>query len=115
MSKVRVHSFSVSLDGFATGEGISSEAPFGHAGTRRHEWMFATQFGAPMLGRFGGTVGVDNAFAEQHAPGIGAEIMGRGKFGPRCPLRSPGRRSPRVIGRDRSIRTAATRWLPCAR
>jgi len=33
----------VSLDGFATGEGQSHDAPFGHAGERLHEWMFATR------------------------------------------------------------------------
>ena len=54
----------------------------GHAGRRLHEWMFATRFGAPILGRTGGSAGVDNAFAQQHEPGIGAEIMGAGKFGP---------------------------------
>jgi dihydrofolate reductase len=82
VSQVRVHSFAISLDGFATGEGLSADDPFGHAGTRLHEWMFATRFGASMLGRSGGSVGVDHAFAERHGPGIGAEIMGRGKFGP---------------------------------
>ena len=83
MSLVRVQNFSVSLDGFATGEGISFEAPFGHAGERLHKWMFATRFGRAMLGEPGGSDGVDNAFAERHdSLGIGAEIMGRGKFGP---------------------------------
>ena len=43
MSRVRVHNFSVSLDGFGTGEGQSLEAPFGHAGTRLHEWFFPTR------------------------------------------------------------------------
>jgi dihydrofolate reductase len=80
--QVRVHNFSISIDGFATGDGISVDAPMGHAGTRLHEWMFATRFGTSMLGRSGGSVGVDNAFAERHEPGIGAEIMGRGKFTP---------------------------------
>ncbi|WP_448808328.1 dihydrofolate reductase family protein [Agromyces bauzanensis] len=83
MSLVRVQNFSISLDGFATGEGLSFEAPFGHAGERLHEWMFATRFGRAMLGEPGGSDGVDNAFAERHdSLGIGAEIMGRGKFGP---------------------------------
>ncbi len=77
MSLTRVHNLSISLDGFATGEPQSLEAPFGHAGERLHEWMFATRFWAP-----GGTAGVDNAFAERHGPGIGAEIMGANKFGP---------------------------------
>jgi len=77
MSRVRVHNFSISLDGFATGEGLSLEAPFGHAGHRLHEWMFATRFWSAA-----GAAGVDNAFAERHEHGIGAEIMGAGKFGP---------------------------------
>ena len=82
MTRTRIHNFSISLDGFATGEGQSLETPFGHAGHRLHQWMFATSFGASMLGRSGGTAGVDDAFAEQHEPGIGAEIMGANKFGP---------------------------------
>jgi dihydrofolate reductase len=82
MSQVRVHNFSVSLDGFGTGEGLTLEAPFGHAGERLHEWMFATKFWYSMVGEAGGSAGIDDAFAERNASGIGAEIMGRGKFGP---------------------------------
>jgi dihydrofolate reductase len=82
MTQTRIHNFSISLDGFATGEGLALEAPFGHAGHRLHEWMFATRFGARMLGRAGGSAGVEDALAQQHEPGIGAEIMGAGKFGP---------------------------------
>ena len=78
MSLTRVHNFSISLDGFGTGEPQSAETPFGHAGERLHGWMFATRF----WGKTQGTVGVDNAFAERHEPGIGAEIMGSNKFGP---------------------------------
>ena len=82
MTRTRIHNFSISLDGFATGKGQSLDTPFGHAGHRLHEWMIATRFGAPIVGRSGGSAGVDNAFAQQHEPGIGAEIMGAGKFGP---------------------------------
>ncbi len=82
MSLVRVQHVSVSLDGFATGEGQSFEAPFGHAGHRLHEWMFATRWGRRMFGQSGGTGGVDDAFLRLFAPGVGAEIMGAGKFGP---------------------------------
>ncbi len=82
MSQVRVHNFSVSLDGFGTGIGQSAEAPFGHAGGRLHEWFFATRTFRVMHGESGGTTGVDDAFARMWAPGIGAEIMGRNKFGP---------------------------------
>jgi dihydrofolate reductase len=81
-SLVRVHSFAISLDGFGTGEGRTFEAPFGHAGDRLHQWMFATRYGRTMFGQPGGGRGVDDAFAQQFLPGIGAEIMGRGKFGP---------------------------------
>ena len=82
MTSTRVHNFSISVDGFGTGEGLSREAPFGHAGERLHEWMFATRWwGSEMSGEAAGSGGVDDAFAKQHAPGIGAEIMGAGKFG----------------------------------
>jgi dihydrofolate reductase len=79
---LRVHNFSISLDGFGTGEGLSVQEPFGHAGEMLHEWMFATRFWGEMVGQDGGTGGVDDAFAQRHGPGIGAEIMGARKFGP---------------------------------
>lgn len=82
MSRTRIHNFSISLDGFATGEPQTADAPFGHAGQRLHGWMIATRFGAPIVGRQNGTAGVDDALARQHEPGIGAEIMGANKFGP---------------------------------
>jgi dihydrofolate reductase len=82
MSLTRVQNFSISLDGFGTGDGQSLDAPFGHAGQRLHEWMVATRWGRAMFGGTGGTAGVDDAFARQHETGIGAEIMGAGKFGP---------------------------------
>ncbi len=83
MSRARVHNFTISLDGFGTGEGQAFETPFGHAGHRLHEWMIATRFGRQeVLGEPGGTEGVDNAMALRHGPGIGAEIMGANKFGP---------------------------------
>jgi dihydrofolate reductase len=82
MSTVRVHNFSISLDGYGTGDGLTLEAPFGHAGERLHQWLIGTQFFHSMQHKAGGSSGVDNAFAERHEPRIGAEIMGRGKFGP---------------------------------
>jgi dihydrofolate reductase len=77
MSLTRVHNFSISLDGYATGEPQTLETPFGHAGQRLHTWMMATRYWDPS-----GTAGVDYAYAEQHTPGIGAEIMGSNKYGP---------------------------------
>jgi hypothetical protein len=43
---------------------------------RLHGWMFATRWWQP-----GGSGGVDDVFVQRHDPGIGAEIMGAGKFG----------------------------------
>ena len=84
MSLVRVHNFSISLDGFGAGEGQTFEAPFGHAGMRLMEWAFETrtfrEMGLP--GKTKGSRGVDEAFASQWGTGIGVEIMGRHKFGP---------------------------------
>ena len=75
MSLVRVTNFSISLDGFGAGEPQTFEAPFGHAGHKLHQWMFATwQDDAPFT--------VDMAFAQRWDVGVGAEIMGANKFGP---------------------------------
>lgn len=82
MSLVRVHNFSVSLDGYGTGEGQSLESPFGHAGGRLTKWFFATRSFHAMHGEPGGSTGADDALASNWGPGIGAEIMGRNKFGP---------------------------------
>ena len=65
MSQVRVHNFSISLDGFGTGDGLTLDAPFGHAGERLHEWMFATSW----WGRTSrsGSSGIANPEASQQA------------------------------------------------
>jgi dihydrofolate reductase len=75
-----VHNFIVSLDGYASGEGQSLEAPFGHAQQQFRHW-----FGEIKIGRGlqpDGKFGVDEAIASAWRPGIGAEIMGRNKFRP---------------------------------
>ena len=87
MTKLRVHNLAVSLDGFATGEGRTFDAPFGHAGQRLMNWFFPTRTFVSMTGHDSeavgsGTTGVDDAFAAATGSGIGVEIMGRGKFGP---------------------------------
>lgn len=82
MSQVRAHCFSISLDGFGTGEGQSLEEPFGHAGHRLHEWMAKTASGAAMFGGPAGEFGVVNDMVERSFNGVGATIMGRNMFGP---------------------------------
>lgn len=87
VTKLRVHNLAVSLDGFATGEGQSLETPFGHAEGRLMRWFFPTNTFVTMSSHEGeafgeGTHGADDAFAAATNRGIGAEIMGRRKFGP---------------------------------
>ena len=83
MSRVRVHNMAVSLDGYATGDEQSMESPFGHAGGRLMEWFFGTHSFRSMHGEDkDGSIGVDDAMASQWGHGVGAEIMGRNKFGP---------------------------------
>ncbi|MGB5759311.1 MAG: dihydrofolate reductase family protein [Acidimicrobiales bacterium] len=80
--RVRVQNFTVSTDGYATGEGQSLDQPFGHADpTELIAWAFPT---AHWPGRTqpGGTRGLDDYFTRDFTNGIGAEIMGRNKFGP---------------------------------
>jgi dihydrofolate reductase len=80
--RLRVHNFSVSVDGFGAGPDQSLENPLGIGGPSLHEWVFATRFGNQMLGLDGGEEGIDNDFANGGVTGIGATIMGRNMFGP---------------------------------
>lgn len=84
MTRLRLHNLAVSLDGFATGEGQSFDEPFGHAGHRLMQWFLPTRTFVSLTGQDAeaGTGGVDDAFAAASWLGIGAEIMGRRKFGP---------------------------------
>ena len=77
MSLVRVHNFAISLDGFGTGEGQSDDRTF----RSRRATGCTNGCSPPGGGEAGGSGGVDDAFVQQHDPGIGAEIMGAGKFG----------------------------------
>ncbi|QCH26268.1 dihydrofolate reductase family protein [Mycobacteroides salmoniphilum] len=79
---VRVQCFSVTADGYGAGEGQSKERPFGHADpSKLMAWAGAT---ASWVNRTdaGGTRGLDDYFTRDWARNIGAEIMGRNKFGP---------------------------------
>ncbi len=82
MGQVRIHNFTVSLDGYATGEGQSLESPFGHAGMRLMSWAMGTHTFQGMFGELGDNNELDDSFARRWNDGIGAEIMGRNKFGP---------------------------------
>lgn len=80
---LRVQNFCVSTDGVAAGEGQNLERPFGRVDRpeRLFSWAVATA-GWPNRTEPGGSRGLDDYFTRDFAHGIGAEIMGRNKFGP---------------------------------
>ena len=82
MSRVRVESFSVSLDGFGAGADRSLEHPPGVGGAALHGWAFTTRTFRRMFGRDGGDTGVDDRFAARGFRDVGAWVMGRNMFGP---------------------------------
>jgi dihydrofolate reductase len=82
MPKVRVASFSLSIDGFGAGPGQDLEHPLGENGMELHEWFFDTQTFRMMHGGEGGRTGIDDHFAARGFDGVGAWILGRNMFGP---------------------------------
>ncbi|GAB7542576.1 dihydrofolate reductase family protein [Cupriavidus sp. 8B] len=82
MSRLRVHGFAVSIDGYGAGPRQSLADPLGVGGTALHEWVFATRTFQHMFGGVGGTTGADDDFAAHGFDHIGAWIIGRNMFGP---------------------------------
>lgn len=82
MSKVRVQSLSVSLDGYVAGPDQTLDTPLGVGGEQLHEWIFTTAGGREMMGLEGGSTGVDQAIWDEGFAGIGSWILGRNMFGP---------------------------------
>jgi dihydrofolate reductase len=71
MTELRVHNFSVSLDGYGAGPAQSEENPLGIGGEQLHEWIFSPD-----------ASDVDRRFRALGDEDIGATIMGRKMFGP---------------------------------
>ena len=82
MTKVRVQSFAISLDGYSAGPNQDLEHPLGINGPELMEWFFHTRAWRQMHGQDNGEAGVDNQIAEQGFAGVGAWILGRNMFGP---------------------------------
>jgi dihydrofolate reductase len=83
MTRVRVDSFAVSLDGFGAGPNQDEANPLGVGGTELHQWVFPTRtFQRNLFGSDSGTTGVDDEFAARGFANIGAWILGRNMFGP---------------------------------
>jgi len=82
MSRLRVQSFTISLDGYGAGPGQDLRNPMGVGGSGLHPWAFGTRTFQRMFGGEGGSTGVDDAFAARGFENLGAWIMGRNMFGP---------------------------------
>ena len=54
MARLRVHSFSLSLDGYGAGPNQRLDAPMGDGREGLHDWMFATRTFQEMIGGEGG-------------------------------------------------------------
>jgi dihydrofolate reductase len=82
MSKLRVHSFAISIDGYGAGPGQDLENPLGVRGPELMGWFFPTRTFRKMHGAGDGETGIDDTMAERGFEGIGAWIIGRNMFGP---------------------------------
>ena len=82
MPRLLVRNFSMSLDGYGAGPHQDLDNPLGVGGMQLHDWVFATRSGNQMIGKEGGSEGLDNDFFSGRESGVGATIMGRNMFGP---------------------------------
>ena len=83
MTRVRVESFTISLDGYGAGPGQGIDNPLGVGGEDLHQWALPTRtFQRLLFGAEGGTTGIDDDFAARGVTDIGAWILGRNMFSP---------------------------------
>ncbi len=82
MTKLRVESFTISIDGFGAGPNQDLENPLGAGGRGLHAWAFPTRTFQQMFGNDAGTTGIDEDFAARGFRSIGSSILGRNMFGP---------------------------------
>jgi dihydrofolate reductase len=82
VAKLRVHTFSVSIDGYGAGPCQDLQHPLGIGGPELFDWFFHTRTWQRMHGNADGETGADDDMAAQGFDGIGAWILGRNMFGP---------------------------------
>ena len=81
MSKVRAH-ISISLDGYVAGPDQTQDEPLGAGGEELHTWVVGLRAWREPHGLQGGEENVSSDVLAEAEANVGAEIMGRGKFGP---------------------------------
>ena len=83
MTRLRVHTFAISLDGYGAGPEQGLDHPLGRGGEALHQWFYPTRtFRRRVLGKEDGATGTDDDFAARGFDNIGAWILGRNMFGP---------------------------------
>jgi dihydrofolate reductase len=82
MARLRVHNFTISLDGYGAGPSQTPEHPLGIGGEELHAWFVPTRTFRKTHGATDGTTGVDDDFAARGFKNVGAWILGRNMFGP---------------------------------
>jgi len=83
MTRVRVASFTISLDGYGAGPHQDIRNPLGIGGTDLHQWLLPTRtFQRAVFKKDGGTTGIDDAYAARGFVNLGAWILGRNMFSP---------------------------------
>jgi dihydrofolate reductase len=80
--RLRVESFTLSIDGFGAGANQSLDNPLGVGGSELHKWFIPTRTFQRMHGNGDGTTGIDDDFAARGFNNVGAWILGRNMFGP---------------------------------
>jgi len=82
LSKLRVHSFSISIDGYGAGPNQDLQHPLGVGGPELFDWFVHTRTWQHMQGNQDGETGADDDSAARGFANIGAWILGRNMFGP---------------------------------
>ena len=108
MPRTRVHNMNVSIDGYAAGEHVTFDAPIGGA-----ERLFTWFDGRVIHGidKADAPITLDRALTSMWSQGIGAEIMGRRKFGPPS-WRLARRRVAGLVGRRATVPDTSVRHEP---
>ena len=82
MPKLRVHSFSLSLEGYGAGPDQSLQNPLGVGGPALHEWIYPTRTFQRMFRKERGSTGIADDFSARGFENLGAWILGRNMFSP---------------------------------
>src|ERR1700753_3799168 len=83
MTRVRVDTFTISLDGYGAGPHQDIQNPLGVGGTDLHQWLVPTRtFRRNILGTDGGTTGIDDDFAARGLKSVGAVFREKNFLGP---------------------------------